>query len=202
MIYINDNNIYFYMHNIITCVPNDTDYLPVCTYNNILLMSNGQLYTIARDYTLSVLKLKQEDNYVVYPTDFTDEFAKINSPGEYYGVCETFLSFWKIPIVANNSHNIKRVLYEYNGRNYFCYYYVNVNNELVVFDTLHESSQHKILDNNVNLILYNSWSGDCIIYEKNETIVFSNISNFMHLTDHYIIDYDGQSIIKSLGILC
>jgi hypothetical protein len=199
MIYINEGNIFKYHDSFCTRkqIVNDTGYLPLRTYNDTLLLSDGRLYKISFDNKLLALDLGQENDYVVISADFTDTFAKINSPGEYYEISGRWLS--KIPVIANNSHNIKKKIFIFND-NYY-YYYVNVNNELVVFDALHKSEQNKILDNDVSLILYHNYQSDnhCIIYMKNNIIIYSRISNFMQLTNHYVIDYDCQPIIKSSG---
>lgn len=197
MIYINEDNIIiscdaFYTHK---HVVNNTGYLPLHVHGNTLLLSDRRLYKI-HDDKLSILYLKQKNyyaiDYVIDSADFTDKFAKINS--EHYDIYGIWLL--KNPAIANNSYNIKRILcehYEYK------YYYVNVNNELAVFGELHKSEKHTILDNNVSSILYRNYQSDdhCIIYMKNNAIIYSRISNFTQLTDHYVIDYVGQSIIKS-----
>lgn len=199
MIYINDNNIYKRCNilHTISNVFNNTEYLPVCTYNNILLMSDGQLYTVTRDNNLSALKLEQEDDYVVDPANFTDVFVKINS--KCYEICGALL--YKIPIVANNSHNIRRITrIHISGRRYYYYYYVNNNNELIVFDTFVKS--YKILDNNVSLIIYHNYSKDCyniIIYIKNNVIIYSCINTFIQLTYCHNNNHVDNLIIKSSG---
>lgn len=194
MLYINDNNIYATSsYRVSQCVSSNTEYLPVCTYNDILLLSDGRLYEMTYDDKLSVLLFSKQDDYVVDSADFTDRFAKINS--EYYEM--RMRRLMKIPVIANNSHNIKKIGYEHHK---YKYYYVNINNELAVFDALHKSAQCKILDDNVSLILilcHNSQNNHCIIYVKNNIIIYSDISNFTQLSNHYVIDYFGRSIIKS-----
>jgi hypothetical protein len=206
MIYINNNNIYTtyvsFNTNIIGAIENNTGYLPVRVCKDILLMSDSRLYRLYCGYESSTLKLltlkiKRGDDYVVDYVDFTDKFVKINSSGEYYEIYGNILR--KIQVVANNCRNIHAV-YKYkmvDSCHCHCYYYVSINNELIFFDSYNKSEQH--LDDNVNSILYfnsKNYSG-CIIYVKNNIIICSNISNFTQLTDHYVIDYVGQLIIKS-----
>jgi hypothetical protein len=93
-------------------------------------MSDGKLYMTMRDNKLLVLKLKHGNDYAIDSADFTDRFAKINLKGEYYEICE--VSLWKIPIVANNSRNIRRIWCKNEEYHHYCYYYVNANNELAV----------------------------------------------------------------------
>jgi hypothetical protein len=196
MIYINDNNIFVRCNESCTVsnIPNDTGYLPLRAYNNILLMSDGKLYVITCDNKLVVLKLNQVDDYVVDPTDFTDKFVKINS--KYYEIYLT--SLWKIPVIANNSHNIKRILCVHPCLDYY-YYYVNIKNELIVSST---PNQYIILDDNVSSILYFHTYARVIyiVYMKNNEMIYSTINNFTQLINSYIIDYTGPSIIKSSDV--
>jgi hypothetical protein len=197
MIYINEGNIFKYHNSFCTRkqIVNDTGYLPLRVYNDILLLSDRRLYMISIGDNLLVLDSSRGHDYIVDSANFTDTFAKINS--EYYEMFGIWLS--KIPVIANNSHNIvKEVCINYY---YYYWYYINVNNELVVFNALGESVQNKVLDNDVSLILYHNYKSDghCIIYAKNNTIIYSKISNFTRLTSDYAIDYIGQLIIKSSG---
>lgn len=192
MIYIYHDNIFVRCnkyHTIID-VPNNTGYLPLRAHNNILLMSDGKLYTVSRNNKLSVLSSKQRDE----TTEFNDSFAKINS--EYYEICEP--SLLKIPIVANSLHNIKKV-WNKNGfySDDYYYFYVNIHNELISFYMRHEIERHVFLDNDVSLILSYNFGSKCIIYVKGGMIVCSYIYNFTYMTYSYIVDYEGSSIIKS-----
>jgi hypothetical protein len=197
MIYINHNNIYMLCNksHAIIDIPNDTEHSPLCTYNNILLMSDGKLYTVSRNNKLLVVSLKESD----CATDFTNSFAKINS--EYYEICET--SLLNIPFTANNVRNIIKICHRnILGNNYY-YYHVNNNNILNVYDVRNSygscvTSRYTILDCCVSLILH--CDGNCIIYMKKNKIVYSRIRNFTQLpdrTNRHVIYYTGQPITKS-----
>lgn len=193
MIYINGDNIFacHFSSYASEHIDNDTGYLPLRVHNDTLLLSDGRLYKITCDNILSVLKINQSYDYVVDSADFTDKFAKINS--EYYKIDE--MSLCKIPIIANNSHNIGRIECEHDE--YYYYYYVNVNNELVFFDEFHKSEQYKILDSDVNLIFVKCYYEKYyVIYTKNNTIIYFNINNFTQLTDSHIVKSTNKFIIK------
>lgn len=199
MIYINNTNIFMRCNTTgtISHVSNNTGYFPLRVYDNILLMSDGKLYTIICNNELSILKIDSEsDDYMVDSTDFTDKFVKINS--KYYIICSSLLLLYAIPVpvIANNSHNIKR-LFHNNLKYYRCYYYVNIDNKLVFFGAPNILNQYIILDDDVSSILYLHTDGMYIIYVKNDTIIYSGINDFTQLIDSYVIDYIGQSIIKS-----
>lgn len=207
MIYINNGNIYALGHSFntgfIRTIENNTGYLPVRICNDILLMSDGRLYRLYCGYGSTTLKLlrlgtkQKRKDYTVDSINFTDEFAEINSSGECYEIYRNTLQ--KIQIVANNCRNIYMIhKYEFID-SWDCYYYVNINNELIFFDPRYKSVQH--LDDNVNSIFYFNSNDHLryIIYEKNNIIIYSEIINLKKLVNNYTIDYIGQSIIKASG---
>lgn len=196
MIYINNNNIYK-KYESCSCIKsetiiNDTEYLPLRAYNNVLLMSDGKLYIFTNDRKLFLIKMNQGYDYVVDdPNNFTNLFVKINS--KYYEIYEKML--YEIPVIANNCDNI---YITYTNNSHY-YYYVNINNELMFLDTCNQSKLSIILDDDVNSILYVSSRDKHIIYVKNDIIIYSKIINLTQLTNSYAIDYIGGPIIKASG---
>lgn len=159
---------------------NNTKYFPVCIFHNKILMSDGKIYIVKYGYDkLSILKLSTKENYVCDPIDFTGDYVKIGSPGEYYEINLTCLI--KINIAAKNPHNIIKNVYSNS------YYYVDVDNKLMMYGRLDGS--YTFLDDNVDLLL--DTIEFFIVYVKNNIIYCSKHNNFM-ITDTYQIEYSGR----------
>lgn len=174
-------------------ISNNTSYLPLTIYCNIVLMSHGKLcairyYNNLNNLTLLNLELETGKDYVVNSNDFTEKFVKINS--KYYKINGTVLQ--KIPILAKNSRNIV------SAHRLSSYYYVDTNNKLSLFNE--NDNSIVILDHNVSTLLYNEYrieGKNNIICEKNNIIICLKYDKSSLLSTH-TIDYNGSSIIKTL----
>jgi hypothetical protein len=174
-------------------ISNNTGYLPLYVYINVVLMTDYKLYVVlSGSNTLS--KIKMSLDYVIDLTDFTNAFVKINSE-----VCEIFgTTLHKIPVTPKNSHNICSLACA--CFNVYCY--VDVDGKLIIFNKYNH--YHKIADNDVDNILYceQYFNVVIIIYEKNNKIIcykHSDNDNILAITRSHIINYDGSLIIKTLG---
>jgi hypothetical protein len=202
MAFINNNNeiitAYLYpQSNNTICVINDTNFLPLSVYRNIILMSDGMLYIIInKGYgrcILEVLEMNTNklEQYAGKVSDFTDRFVKINK--RCYELQLHTRKLCKIPIVAKNSNNVAN-----SFKSYDIYYYVTINNELMCLDK--SNNLQKNLDDNVDTILLHhvaSHNRNCIIYKKNDMITCSEYY-YCRVINSYVIDYDGSPIIKTL----
>lgn len=195
MIYIDPDNkiIVKYLFGERQEVINNTGYLPLCVRDNIILMSDGELYSVPySNYKLSKINFGHNCHcYVVESADFTDRFVKIDF--EYYEIfnksCK--LQMRKIPIVAKNCHNIIKI---WTNK----YIYVDIDNKLVFFYNSFESCV--VLDYDVDSIHYHCCDYDSIkiVYTKKNKIICCEYK-YSHPTQTYTydVDYNGSTIIKS-----
>lgn len=202
MIYISsDNKIMICDYTKSSEIINDTGYIPICVYSNIILMSDHKLYVVTYSdivlhmlggYKITKIVLMSGEDYYVEPDNFTNKFVKINS--ECYKICDKTTSLIKLSIVSKRPHDIieSRV-------DNMVYNYVDINNNLIFFDE--KKNLFKILDSNVDLIFYGvGLQCTRIIYKKiNDTIVYS-LYNSDILIHTNIINYEGQPIIKTIDL--
>lgn len=199
MFYISsDNKIMMYTYADHYEIINDTGYLPLCCHANVILMSDRKLYRVnygmQAGNKLLLLHMISGDYYTFSDSDdFSRNFAKINS--EPYEIGVTTLT--KMPIADIKSHNIITTLLFPSSSVFARYYYVDVNNRLMVYEKSNKSLT--VLDSNVDLIfLYGRQNGNHIVYKKNATIIYS-ACYITTLANTYVIDYSGSEIVKSSG---
>jgi hypothetical protein len=178
-------------------ITNDTYYVPLCIYRNIVLLSNYKLYIVTYEFDkLIELVMTNGEDYKVddfanyYPGDFTDTYVKINS--EFYKIKNTRLH--KISIVASNSSEIIKRYKKHEK----IIYYVSKNNKLIIYNK--KDNSRVTLDENVDSIFFVTDSGsyDTIIYKKTNAFLCSTIIK-TKLCSTYVIDVIGSTIIKKIG---
>lgn len=204
MIYIdhNDKIMVNYNSTRLKEITNDTGFLPLCVYYNVVLLSNYKLYRVNHLYgTLRLIQMETGKDYVLVDADnFTDKFAQINS--EYYQIVVT--SLCKITIPAKNSRNIL-----ISGDLYF---YCDINNNLLCCSRWYvdhaSDNKSSLIDDNCDMLLRcchcNTDSKHHICYSKANKIicrkliasVSSIVTEIEIEIETYDVDYDGSTIIK------
>lgn len=180
MIYIKGNHIMITDGRFTDNIRNTTGYPPERVYGNTVLLSNGKLYTVVAlscyYLELSEIELESSEYYCICHADFTDKFVRINS--DYYKISDIkngnddyypkmtidsigflihnnkkFLQ--KIPIVAKNSQCIVK-LPNATIPNCYYYYYIDADNNLVLYDESHTEVNNNESDTNDDLLFYDS----------------------------------------------
>lgn len=179
-------------------ITNNTGYMPLCIYCNIVLMSNYKLYVVTYkfDELIELVMVNGEDYRVDdsadnYSDSFTDKYARINS--EFYEIKNTRLH--KISIIAANSSEIIKC-YTRNKTNF---YYVSTNNKLIIYNK--KDNSHITLDENVDSIFFVGKSCTCdtlIIYKRANTYLCSVVDEY-ELSSTYVIDVIKSTIIKKVN---
>lgn len=188
-------------------IENKTNFLPLCVRKHIILLSNGKLYYIEKN-NLCEIKLLTNNDYVVDPDDFTDNFVMIDS--EYYEIIDNNL--YKIPIIAKNSQCIISTT---KPNTYYCYVDPHDNlmlSKIIVTDYYiggggtckkkYAIEYNICVDNNVETILFSCanyrWSKPYLIYKKIDSGILISTINYENAILINSIEYNGSAIIKTI----